>query len=110
RLTHAGTCRDDRELSVVETARQPVVPVEAGRDPGHPSAALGRLHHAPEGLLHDVAERKEARRFARSRDVVDRLFGRIDELLRLAVAGVALSTHALAGEDELPHAVLLVDG
>src|ERR1700690_4496898 len=110
RFAHPRASRDNRQLAVVEAARDAVVPVEAGRDSRNACAACVRLVDALERLAHHFLERANAVRLARSRDVVDCLLGRIDELLGVPVAGVALCGDALAREDELANTPLLVNG
>src|SRR5208282_4931359 len=96
-LAHAGARRHDRQLTIVQAAGHAVVAVETGGRAGDAGATRVGALDALEGLAHHVAQREDRARLLRARDVVDALFGRVDEGLRVAIARVALRCDALAG-------------
>lgn len=87
-LTHGGTCCNNDHLAGVESVRQFIQLVEAGRDAGHAFAAVAGGFDLVHGGFHDVLQRHVVLGGTLFRHRVDLGLGLVDQVLHFAVLTV----------------------
>ena len=110
RLAHRRAGGDHDQVAGLKAAGHVVELAEARRRAGHLRLAAGELLE-PLGLVdEDVGDRAEVARLLGAGDVEEQLLGLLDQLLRLALAGVHRLLDPLRGAEQPPqHRVLLDD-
>ncbi len=108
-LSHRGAGRDHDHLARVEAVGEGVEVGEAGGDAGHLALAGSDGLDLVEGALHDVGERRVVLAGALFGDGVDLGLGRVDDLVDVALGGVAHAGDPGAGLDQAAQDGALVD-